>query len=237
VADPGAELVPFPAEVRLPSAREFSRMLREHLEAEIVRVRAERGEVGAPEDTHALIRSLQGFDELASEYARGWTGAGKIARQEIAEELLTGVGEQDGIANGPMNVTDHDGTTIRVAQQTANEYDIDVNALMPALAEVIMATTDIATDLESACLSAVLADDEDRPLACAERNAVIARALILAMTELPRVGTFTPQVTKAKALAAELGRLGDDKLASTVTQAIRKRVVPKGVKIERKEPK
>lgn len=237
MSDPGTELVPFPAEVRLPSAREFSRMLREHLEAEIVRVRAERGEVEAPEDTHALIRSLQGFDELAAEYARGWTGAGKIARQEIAEELLTGVGEQDGIANGPMTVTDHDGTAIRVAQQTANEYDIDVNALYPALAEVIMMTTDIATDLENACLDAALAEPGDRPLATAERNAVIARALIVAMTELPRVGTFTPQVTKAKALAAELGRLGDDKLASTVTQAIRKRTVPKGVKIERKEPK
>jgi hypothetical protein len=235
--EPGNELVPFPAEVRLPSAREFGRMLREHLEAEIVRVRAERGEVGAPEDTHALIRSLQGFTELAAEYARGWTGAGKIAQQEIEEELLTGVGEQDGTPNGAMNVTDHDGTTIRVAPKMANEYDIDVNALYPALAEVILATTEIGTDLENACLDAALALPEDRPAATAERNAVIVRALILAMTELPSVGAFTPQVTKVKALAAELGRLGDDRLASTVTGAIRKTEKYTGVKIERKEPK
>jgi hypothetical protein len=237
VAEPGTELVVLPDEVRLPSPRDFSRMLREHLEAEIVRVRAERGEVTAPEDTHALVRSLQGFAEVAGDYARGWTAGAKIATQEIGEELLLGVGDQDGIANGPMTVTDHDGTAIRVTPKTHNEYDIDVNALYPALAEVIMATTELVTDIENACLSAVLAEPEDRPLATAERNAVIARALIVAMTELPRVGTFTPQVTKTKALAAELGRLGDDRLASTVTGAIRKTVVSDGVKVERKEPK
>lgn len=237
MSDPGTELAVLPDEVRLPSPRDFARLLREHLDAEILRVRTERGEVTAPEDTHALVRSLQGFSEVAHEYARGWTGAAKIATQELEEELLAGVGEQDGIANGSMSVPDHDGTTIRVTQKTANDYDIDENALFPALAEVIMMTTEIAVDLENACLAAALAAPEDRPLATAERNAVIARALILAMTELPRVGTFTPQVTKTRALAAELGRLGDDKLASTVTQAIRKTVVPKGVKAERKEPK
>jgi hypothetical protein len=237
VSEPGSELVPFPEQVRLPLPRDFGRLLREHLEAEIVRVRAERGEVGAPEDTHALIRSLQGFTELAQDYARGWSGAGKIAQQEIEEELLAGVGDQEGVPNGAMNVTDHDGTTIRVAPKTSNDYDIDVDALYPALAEVIMATTEIGVDLENACLDAVLALPEDRPAATAARNAVIARALILAMTELPRVGTFTPQVTKTRALAAQLGQLGDDRLASTVTGAIRKTVTYDGVKIERKEPK
>lgn len=237
MAEPGTELVPLPDEVRLPSPRDFSRMLREGLEAEILRVRTERGPVTAPEDTHALVRSLQGVRETFGEYARGLTGAAKIAAQEIEEELLAAVGEQDGVPNGAMNVTDHDGTVIRVAPDTRNDYEIDENALYPALAEVIMMTTEIAVDLENACLDAALADADDRPAAAAERNAVIARALILAMTELPRVGTFTPQVTKVRALAGELGRLGDDSLAATVTGAIRKRTVPNGVKIERKEPK
>lgn len=235
--EPGSELVPLPDEVRLPSPRDFSRLLRERLEAEILRVRTERGPVSTPEDTHALVRSLQAARETFSDYARGLTGAAKIAEQEIEEELLAAVGDQDGVPNGAMSVTDHDGTTIRLSPKTSNEYDIDQNALFAALAEVIMMTTEIATDLENACLDAALADAEDRPQATAERNAVIARALILAMTELPSVGTFTPQVTKTKALAAELGRLGDDQLAATVTQAIRKTTRTEGVKIERKVPK
>lgn len=232
------ELEPMPEAARaLPSPREFGAQLRTWLDDQIVRVRTLRGETSAPEDTHALVRSLRGFEETAGEYARAWSGAAKVAKQEIENELIEAVGEQDGVPQSGMAVPDHDGTSIRISLDTANSYDIDENALYPALAEVVLMTTDVLTDIENACLDAALAEPEDRPRATAERNAVVARALIVAMTELPRVGTFTAQVTKVRALAAELGRLGDDALASTVTGAIRKTTTYRGVKTTREQPK
>lgn len=234
----GAELEPLPEPVRkLPAPRELAAMLREVLESEIVRVRQERGDVHAPEDTHALIRSLQAFREAAGDYGRAFSTVAGVAGQEIEQELLSAVGEQDGVPNSGMGVPDADGTTIKVSIDSSNSYDIDADSVYPTLAELLVAThPSLVDDILNAAVSVAL-DIDDRPRLMAEFSGAINQALVLAMNELSTIGTVTLQVTKVKALAASLGRLGADKLASVATGAIRKTTSHKGVSIKREQPK
>lgn len=234
----GAELAPLPEPVRkLPEPRALAALLRERLESEIVRVRDERGDVHAPEDTHQLVRALQGFREAAADYSRAFSTVAGIAAQEIEQELLSAVGEQDGIPNGPMTVTDRDGTQIKLSVDNSNSYEIDKDSVYPTLAELLMATHPTLTDdILNAALTYALEVD-DRPAMGAEFNGTVNRALVAAMQELETIGTVTLQVTKVKALAGSLGRLGADSLAAVATGAIRKTTKYSGVGIKRDQPK
>jgi hypothetical protein len=232
---PGTELEQLPEVRNLPEPARFAKILREWLDSEILAAREARGQVVRPEDTHQLVRALQGVVETFGEYGRAFTTAAAVAKQVMGEELGTAVGEQDGIPNQGMTVPDLDGTMIKLALDTVNSYTIDLDVVRVALAELILATTEIGVDLENACLDAALAAPEDRPAAAAERNAVMARALILAMTEHDRFGKPSVGVTAVRKLAKDLGALGDDKLAGAVTGAIRKTTDPRGVKISREQ--
>lgn len=228
----GKELEPLPPVVAgLPSPREFAEILRLRLEGEIIRVRDERGEVHAPEDTHALLRSLQGFREVASEYARAWTGVAKIAGQEAEEELKTAVGEQEDVPNSGMDVPDIDGTTIKVSLDTANDYSIDVVALRFAVASWISADRDLVNRVREAAMEDAMFSETEN------LETVLTAAFVDVLHVMERVGAFTPQVSKVRALAKEIGGKGLDHLASVVTGAIRKKTIYKGVKLARQQPK
>lgn len=233
------ELVLLPAVENLPAPSEFARMLREWLDAEIQAVREERGDVERPEDTHKLVRSLQGVVETFGEYSRAFSTAATVARQVLEEELTTAVGETAGAPGKPtqgMTVPDLDGTMIKMALDHANSYTIDVDVMRAALAELILATTEITTDLQDAALDAALAAPEDRAAATGALHVLVSRILVHAMTEHDRFGKPSVGVTAARKLAKDLGALGDDKLAGAVTGAIRKKTDYKGVKVTREQP-
>ena len=235
----GTELVLLPAVENLPAPSEFARMLRDWLDAEILAVREQRGDVERPEDTHQLVRSLQGVVEIFGEYGRAFFTAAGVARQVLEEELATAVGEQVGAPGKPtqgMTVPDLDGTMIKMVLDHANSYTIDLDTVRAALAELILATTDIATDLQDAALDAALAAPEDRAAATGALHVLVARILVHAMTAHDRFGKPSVGVTAVRKLAKDLGALGDDKLAGAVTGAIRKTTDYRGVKITREQP-
>jgi hypothetical protein len=232
----GAELERLPEVRNLPEPSRFAKILREWLDAEILAAREERGEVARPEDTHALVRSLQGVVETFGEYGRAFTTAARVAQQVLEEELGTAVGEEKGVPRQGMTVPDLDGTMIKMALDNSNSYTIDLDVVRPALAELILATTEITTDLENAALDAVLAAPEDRAAATGALHALLARILVYAMTEQDRLGRLSVGVTAVRKLAKDLGALGDDKLAGAVTGAIAKKTEYRGVKVTREQP-
>lgn len=228
----GKELEPLPPVVaNLPSPREFAKILRERLEGEVLRVRQERGEVHAPEDTHALLRSLQGFREVAGEYARAWTGVAKVAGQEAEEELKSAVGEQEDVPNSGMDVPDTDGTTIKVTLDTVNDYTIDPEALRFAVAGWVTADADLMNRVREAAMEDAMFNEREN------LENVLAAAVLEGLHVMERAGLFTPQVSKVRALAKEIGGKGLDHLASVLTGAIHKKTVYKGVKLARQQPK
>lgn len=235
----GAELERLPEVRNLPEPSRFAKILREWLDNEIWLAREERGEVERPEDTHKLVRSLQGVVEVFGEYGRAFSTAATVARQVLEEELATAVGEQPGAPGKPtqgMAVPDLDGTMIKMALDHANSYTIDLDVLRAALAELILATTEIITDLQDAALDAALAAPEDRAAATGALHVLVSRILVHAMTEHDRFGKPSVGVTAARKLAKDLGALGDDKLAGAVTGAIRKKTDYRGVKVTREQP-
>jgi len=232
----GGELILLPAVENLPAPPEFARMLREWLDAEILAAREERGEVARPEDTHALVRSLQGVAETFGEYGRAFTTAAGVARQVLEEELGTAVGEDKGVPRQGMAVPDLDGTMIKMALDNSNSYTIDLDVVRPALAELILATSEITDDLQAAALDAALAAPDDRAAATGALHVLVARILVHAMTEQDRLGRLSVGVTAVRKLAKDLGALGDDKLAGAVSGAISKKTEYRGVKVTREQP-
>jgi hypothetical protein len=229
----GKELEPLPPEVaNLPSPRDFAELLRERLESEIIRVREERGPVAAPEDTHALVRSLLKFSEVVDEYARGLSTVGKEARQEIENELADGVGEQSpGVPTQGMDVPDLDGTMIKISLVNANDYTIDVPSLRGAIAAFLSTKSDMVHALREAVLEDAMFSETSN-LADA-----LMPLLVETMQTLEEAGNYTPQVSKVRALAKRIGGQGLDTIASVVSGSILKKTTYKGVKVAREQPK
>lgn len=190
--------IPSPHRLRVTIEEELSRLIRE--------ARAERGEVQLPEETYPLVRALVASHELLSDYASAFKKAASTAQQEVESELLDAVGEQEGQPVSGMTVPDARGD-IRVSLDTANEYDIDMDALRNVVCLVV---------------------GELHGNGGAE-SADLALSMLLSM------GSFTPQVSKVRAFAQDTSRKGEDGLAATITSAIRKVTRYKGVKTARKK--
>lgn len=229
----GKELEPLPPEVaNLPSPRDFAELLRVRLESEIIRVRQERGPVAAPEDVHALVRSLYRFNEVVNEYARGLTTVGKEALQEIEVELTDAVGEAaPGVPSQGMGVPDLDGTTVKISLVNANDYSIDVPSLRGAIAAYLSSESDMLTAVREAALEDAMFGGT------ATLSDALMPLLVEAMQTLEEVGSFTPQVSKVRALAKKVGGQGLDMIASVLTGAIFKKTTYRGVKVAREQPK
>jgi hypothetical protein len=229
------ELAPLPESVEnLPEPREFARLLRERLEAEIIRVREERGEVHQAEDVYQLSRGLSRYIEIAGEYKRAFDGTAKIAKQELENELIDAVGEQDGTPTGGLTVPDLDGTDIKLALDQANSYDIDASVLRSALAARILESGAVQENVEQLAVSAAVHDDEE---ASGKLDNYLAEVITLALEEYEQLGAFSPQVSKVRAFAKDLAGRGADSLASLVSAAIRKTQTYRGVKVSREERK
>ena len=70
----------------------------------VAEMRAARGTVVSQEDTYELVRRLAHAQSVLGSWASAFTAASKACVQHIEDELITGVGEQDGIPVGRMVV-------------------------------------------------------------------------------------------------------------------------------------
>lgn len=120
----------------LPSPKTLGQMLTEAIGNHVAAARAERGEVHAPEDTYGLIRGLHATDELMGDYARAFTAARSMVRDELESELMDATGEQDGMPMGNLTVPDKDGD-IALTRDTSNAYDIDLGSLRAVIVALV----------------------------------------------------------------------------------------------------
>ena len=214
-----AELVPFPVERHLPGLPEPHRVrvaLSEQFDRAVARERERRGEVLRPSDTWPMVRAVESFRSLVGDYARALTRVSDDAKKVLEEELFEAQGEQDGIPNAPLAVP-HDGQIITVKAKPQNEYDIDADQVMHALA---------------ALEAKRWRSDPDAP---APADVPELFAVGVAMAALRMMGAADLKVTRVKALAMELGLAGEDALSQVVTDAIRKRRLFKGIDVQTKE--
>lgn len=234
---PSTELVLFPDSVNLPSPKEFGEQLRRRLAEDIAARRAVRGSVLAEADTFGLVRDLQRYREQTQDYARALSGAGQVAAQEMEEELLSVPGkESDGLPTGPMTVPDTDGTDIKFTLNAPNEHTIDGDAVLPAVAAVIMDEHDLLDGVLQIATQHLL-DIDSAGETRSQLEALLGAALIDAQVRATSLGTFSLQVSKVKAFAKLLASRGDDTLSAVVSAAITTKKVIKGVTIKREERK
>lgn len=206
-----------PATVRgLHQPEELTRLLRLRVQEAWHAMQEARGEVTRPEDTFDMQRRLTGTVELFKGYARAFSEATKTVGQLQEEELVTAVGEQDGLPIQALIIPDPDGDiTVRPAFDTGYEIDLD-QVLAILVGEYGAQLPELPDDAANAVTS------------------ILAQALETLLT----LGKFELQVSKVKAYAATLARGGSDIASSVVTSAIRKTPPKyKGVTVTRKEPK
>ncbi len=225
------DLVPLPDNVRsLPAPQDVGRALKEALTARVAAERAARGEVHQPEDVSPLVRSLAGAHELLGEYARAFTGAAGLAREELDEELLAAVGEQEGIPISGLTVPDLDGTDLRFTLNKTNNHDIDERAVLAAvIGNTIAATRDTEPEW-----------DEDIEDASAYRDRYedwMCHVMERAIDTVIALGSYSMQVSKVNAYAVTLAGQGHDSLASVVRGSVKTTQKYRGTKLERRERK
>lgn len=214
-------LVPFPERQLpgLPTPHDTKTFLTERLNEAVVRVRTERT-VHSPEDTYALIRSVQGVSELIAEYGNAFKAVAATGKKILEEELFEAVGEQDGIPLSGLTVPHRQGGDIRIGVKTKNDYFFDMNQVVAAL------TALVASEWQDA--HAVGATDIT-PASEPEQFAIS-----VAMRALELMGASQPKVTQVKRVAHDLSASGDDKLARVVLDAIGKNRKFEGITVERK---
>lgn len=209
----------------LPAPHTLVGELRARLESTVLALRAERGEVHAPEDVWESVRALGAIAEGLADYGSAFSKVAKETRGYIQDELEVAVGEQDGIPNSGMSVPDVDGTNLQISLDVRNEYDIDIEPVKSGVLALVLATNP----------AMILVHELQGQDAVVD---TLAELLADAMTTLLACGTFRPQVTKVRALATEIGRT-DPKVASTINGALSraKSVKFQGVKVKREQPK
>jgi hypothetical protein len=204
----------------MPAPRTVVSVLRENLHQLVTDARATRGEVHAPEDTYALVRSLMAVREGAADYEFAFSTIRKEVDGFIQDDLELAVGEQDGVPNSGMKVPDVDGTDIAVGLDTRNEYGFDVHALTAAV------TFHTLTTFGGVFVDGVTGED------------VVAELLMAALNQVVSLGRFQPQVTKVRAFADDVARMPEgDAIAATVRGAVSKTTQFRGIKVERKQGK
>lgn len=211
----------------LPAPHTLVGMLRERLEARVLELREDRGEVVAPEDVFDSVRNLGAIAEGLADYGAAFATVAKETRGYIQDDLEEAVGEQDGIPLSGLTVPDVDGTDLKISLDTANEYNIDTDTVLSGVLALVM-TSNEATER----LVEWTTPNED---AAAQ---MIVELLMDAMTTLLACGTFKPQITKVRDMATEIART-DTKVASAITTMLRraKTVRFRGIKVKREAGK
>lgn len=237
------ELEPVPTVMAgMPDPGQFKATLLEAVNQGYQLVTADRTAVVSAEDTYDVQRRLAGSLEKCKAYREAFTAAETLLKQYQEEELISAVGEQDGIPVGPLTVPDAHGD-ISITLDQKHTYDIDVDTLVSAIA----ATVQEGWNYEEAhshhdkgatlaeFITAVVEGDSTTPPA--ELENLLATALMAAQFKLTECGKFSPQVTKVRAYAAEVARTGADGLSAMVAGAVVKTTEYKGLKTNRKAPK
>jgi hypothetical protein len=210
---------------RLPSTPSLLKLLKLGLASVLTEIKAE---INTPEDSFAGQRRLVKIAEDAKSYGRAFTTFERNEVRPAMEELLVdAVGEQDGVPTSGITVPDVDGTNIKIGIDTENNYEVDRDALMSALAFALMTER---RDRLGQMFAAEFAGNGD------ESEQILAEVLVQAMESITAQGAFKPQITKVRATAKLLARLpGGDKIAATVTGAIKKTVKFKGITVDREQ--
>lgn len=229
------ELVTLPPSISgLPDPKDFARALREWMEAQIIRVREERGEVLQPEDTFPMVRSLEKARDVLGAYRNALAGVEKICKAEIQEELTYAVGENDGVPLSSLTVPDTDGTSIKLSLDAPNVHAIDVEALKDAVAVAV--STGAAVDgVRNLAIADVLMPGN--PESEENLQAYLVEIVGMALNQMLALGSFTPQITKVNAMRKTMSAAGDDVLAGMMGAAVRTTQEFKGISIKREEPK
>lgn len=220
---------------QLPTPREFGQIVQARVDAEIIRMREERGEVAAAADVYPLVRGLYSASEQLGEYATALNKVTTSIKQELEEELMAIPGnEQDGIPVSGAVVPDLDGTDIKLALDSKTERNFDLDSLIAvSVAEKVSA--DLVQQLSDIVVSSYEQDDwVDNEFKLTQ---ILAEAVESTVRRVLALGNFTPQVTKVRAYAKEAAGAGDDSSASVIQGAMRERKVYTGIKVSREERK
>lgn len=213
----------------LPSPADLKRQVLDAIDGGYNTLVRARGDVTRPEDTYEVQRRLASAVEQLKAFEAAFAAGRKAANSYQKEEFELALGDREVHPGESMAVPDAEGD-LRVAADTANVYDIDVEVLMGECArqELMEQLPEVVTDI-------VNGDHPD--IAPEGLPDVLYACITTAMRMLLNCGKFEPQVTKVKAYADKLARSGDDAGAAAINSVIRKTVKLKGVKVERKEPK
>lgn len=223
----------------LPAPHDLVGMLRLKLENVVADARATRGEVRTPEDTYDMQRGLASVVSGLTDYSNAFAKIAKEAKGYVEDDLISAVGENDGIPLSGLRVPDVDGTTIVVELDKANDYAFDAPAILEAVAFAAVDGWSVSTtvcDLAQHVRDA--ASDELRMESMDKLESYVRGRLVATMEILIGLGLFRPQITKVRALMDEVTRMPyGTRVASAVTSTIRKKPVYKGVKVRREQPK
>lgn len=203
-----------PVTDRLPSLlppNEVSLRLKEAFRLLVGRERERRGDITNETEVYPLVRSVEGFRDLARDYSRAFKNVSDDAAAVLVDELVEVRGETpDGIPDGRLYVPDADGTFIKVAPKTSNKHDIDAGQVIAVVALWMAAGWE--------------RDPAEHP---EEFAAAVANRV------LEMVGAAKLQITHANNLIAQLKAAGENDLAATAASAIRTTVELKGVDVDR----
>lgn len=219
-------LVPEQVE-RLPSPRDVGTMLIAALASRVERLRQARGAITQPEDVNRLVRALGATKEMLEDYARAFTTAVGMTNEYLTEELITAVGEQDGIPTSGLKVPDLDGTDLVFSLMNGNTHTIDTAQVIDALITDVIDTTRGTEPAQY--------DTESDVAYLARYEAWIHAVIRAAVTRVLETGSYSMQVSKVRAAAIELAAHGQDNLAAVVRGSVKSKSQHRGVKFERKE--
>lgn len=197
-----------------PAPTELKTILITALNERVARIRADRT-VTCPEDAFPLVRSLNECQERMGDYQRAFAAVAGEAKNIAKEEYAEVVPEQDGVPLSDLTVPTAGGD-IRFKRDMRNTHDIDMHQVVAVLA----------------AQTAARWTGEQWAVAGPEEFAIE-----VALSALEFVGAAKPKVTAVRALAAQLSRDGDDRLAAVARSAIVTTRKFHGVKVERERPK
>lgn len=175
--------------------------------------REARGSVVTEEDTYPLVRRLVAAGEVMRQWSAAFEAAASEADALVAEEAVTAVGEQDGIANGSLFVPDGAGQRIAVKNDwKAGDSVWDVGSLIGWVAEQTVADEGRKPDVDT-----VNEGEEpgDVPLWTNDEAVSLCRD---AIDKLLRLGKFTPGATAIEAERKRLAGLQRDADAAVLRQ-------------------
>lgn len=223
-----------------PDHRTLAAALRERVDAAVLQLRDERGDVHAVEDVYPLVRWGQATAEKLNDYARAFAGAAAHLTGYVSDELVEAVGENDGVPARNLVVPDVDGTDIHLTAQTSNVYTIDADNVLAAACADLVRDTDMAGELAAVLVRlysvAVPIPEDAEQAVYDEAEGLLVRFLLAAVERARELGKLDLQVSKVRAFGKDVARR-DTTLAATVTTSVRSTTKFSGVKVERVTPK